>query len=114
MDIFSASPGGVSIRNVRIGKDRILTDGQLWQWLAHDASPGSYTGSRGVSIKSMVETIKMAPTFDVDAISFCSELSEALRIKIDNGFDPSYLGGQDVVYLDYWKFARKYASKESV
>nr|QBK87518.1 MAG: hypothetical protein LCMAC201_04280 [Marseillevirus LCMAC201] len=38
----------------------------------------------------------------------CSELQSTVCTEIDNGFDPSTLGGQEIIVFDYWESARQY------
>jgi hypothetical protein len=95
-------PKGVNI----IGKDRTISDYDLWFWLGMSDSINfePHLREQEVQYKSIITN----PDFYHDSMSFCEELMSVLNKEMEYGFCPGDLGGQEQLIIDDWNRARKY------
>jgi hypothetical protein len=82
----------VNYNGTRVGTNRTLTDGYLWEWLSMYAvrefciDIKIWTPINQTRLEELMANI----SFTHDSIDFCIELTEAIDIAIEDGYDPEY------------------------
>lgn len=98
-------------KSTRVGANRTLTDGVLWDWLEMTATYEYLSDTNSFYLwdtksQERLDHISLAPTFHEDSRSFCTELTFEVKTAMNNEFD--YENHYDLDTFRAWGYAENY------